>query len=239
MRLKVIGCGEAFGSGGRYNTSFYVETAGYRFLLDCGATTLVGLRHFGIDPMRIQAVLITHMHGDHFGGLPFLDRYFHSQSRQEPLVVVGPTGLETAFTAALDALFPGSSEKPRKYPLNLRTYQSCEPMQLGPLTVTGFPVDHDPLTHPHALRIEANRKVLAFSGDTAWCDVLKDVARDADLFICECQSVKEPKAKHIGLETLQQQALEAKRIVLTHMGDEMLAHPTSFEKLEDGLELTL
>ena len=72
MRLRFLGSGDAFGSGGRFNTCFHLERAGYgNVLIDCGASSMVAIRKFGIDPNRISTVLISHLHGDHFAGLPF------------------------------------------------------------------------------------------------------------------------------------------------------------------------
>jgi metal-dependent hydrolase (beta-lactamase superfamily II) len=68
MKLRFLGTGDAFGSGGRFNTRFYVEHSHGAFLVDCGASSLIPMRKFGIDPNSIQAVFITHLHGDHFGG---------------------------------------------------------------------------------------------------------------------------------------------------------------------------
>ena len=72
MRLQFIGTGDAFGSGGRFNTCFLVESSGLRFLIDCGATSLTALNRFDVDPDSIDAVFISHLHGDHFGGLVFM-----------------------------------------------------------------------------------------------------------------------------------------------------------------------
>jgi ribonuclease BN (tRNA processing enzyme) len=58
MKLTFVGCGDAFGSGGRFNTCFHVETAATRFLIDCGASSLVALKRLGIDRNAIDTILI-------------------------------------------------------------------------------------------------------------------------------------------------------------------------------------
>lgn len=70
MQLQFLGCGDAFGSGGRFSTCFMVTGATTRFPIDCGASSLIAMKRFGVDPNSIEAVPITHLHGDHFGGLP-------------------------------------------------------------------------------------------------------------------------------------------------------------------------
>ena len=70
--VQFVGTGDAFGSGGRRQSAILVRVHGHTLLLDCGATTVVGLKELGIDPREIDAVAITHFHGDHVAGLPFL-----------------------------------------------------------------------------------------------------------------------------------------------------------------------
>ena len=95
MQLRFVGCGDALGSGGRFNTCFHVTGDRVNFLIDCGASSLPALKRLGIARGAIDLVLITHFHGDHFAGLPFLllDAQFTRRSR--PLVIAGPQGIET------------------------------------------------------------------------------------------------------------------------------------------------
>lgn len=78
MKLTFVGCGDAFGSGGRFNTCFHIAATKTNFLIDCGASSLIAMKRFGIDRNAIDTILITHFHGDHFGGLPYfvLDAQF-------------------------------------------------------------------------------------------------------------------------------------------------------------------
>ena len=73
MQLRFVGCGDALGSGGRFNTCFHVTGERANFLIDCGASSLVALKQSRHSrATAIDVVLITHFHGDHFAGLPFL-----------------------------------------------------------------------------------------------------------------------------------------------------------------------
>ena len=93
MRLQFLGSGDAFGSGGRFNMCMLIESGSTRFLLDCGASSLIAMKRFGVTPNSIETILITHFHADHFGGLPFfiLDAQF--SKRRAPLTIAGPPGL--------------------------------------------------------------------------------------------------------------------------------------------------
>src|ERR687895_705555 len=106
VTIRVLGCGDAFGSGGRMQSSFFVASSGGRFLIDCGATSLVAMNRHGLDPKTLDAVLLSHLHGDHFGGLPFLLLQAQYVGRRErPLAVAGPTGMERRVMDALEVLF--------------------------------------------------------------------------------------------------------------------------------------
>ncbi len=72
MRITIVGCGDAFGSGGRFNTCVFLEPAKGTLLVDFGASSLVALKARGLDPDRIDGIVLSHLHGDHFGALPFL-----------------------------------------------------------------------------------------------------------------------------------------------------------------------
>src|SRR5882724_4786828 len=71
-QVTVLGSGDAFGSGGRLNSAYLVESPGATFMVDCGTTVLQGLKRSGVDPARIDFICLSHLHGDHFGGVPFL-----------------------------------------------------------------------------------------------------------------------------------------------------------------------
>ena len=244
VRIRFIGCGDAFGSGGRLQTCLSVESGTRRFLVDCGASALIGLRKFGVDPNAIDTVLVTHMHGDHYAGIPWLALQRVAAGVRRPLTVLGPKGISGRLPKLANHLFPGASPRPDRFNLNVREYTSFRPTALargwpGGVTVTGYPVTHAPATNPHALRIEVAGKVIAFSGDTAWDDNLIDAATGADIFICEAWSLRPGAPVHMDIETLRARRadLECERIMLTHMGDDVLtALPIEgFESAEDGM----
>jgi ribonuclease BN (tRNA processing enzyme) len=242
MKVQFLGSGDAFGSGGRFQTCIYVSADGVRFLIDCGASSLIAMKRFGVDPSLINFILLTHLHGDHFGGIPFLVRETQIASlRTAPLVIAGPQGLEKRIRDAMEIFFPGSSRK-QSFPLEFIELVDERPNQIGPLSVTPYRVVHTAGTEPHALRVECGGKVIAYSGDTEWTSSLIEAARGCDLFISECYFF-ERKANHIDYKTLMQHRaeLDCKRLVITHMSDDMLGrlNRIDVEPAEDGKIIAL
>lgn len=247
MRLTVIGCGDAFGAGGHLQTSFYVRSSAATFLIDCGVTTLIGMRRLGLKPADIDTVFVSHLHGDHFGGLPWLliDAIYVSR-RERPLVVAGPRGIEARFLSAAEALYPNITTTKRDFDLRFIEYQERKPLTVGGVTVTPFEVRHPSGAPPYALRFDLDGKVIAFTGDTGWVEVLSEVARAADLFISECFQYDIVLPIHLDYATIDAnyEKLGAKRVLLTHMGEAMLAHVEKVDRTRylvacDGMTLDL
>lgn len=247
MRLTVIGCGDAFGAGGRLQTCFHVRSDAGVFLIDCGATALIGLRKLGLDPNEIATIFITHLHGDHFGGLAwFLIDAAHVSKRVTPLTVAGPTGIEERFMAATEALFPRATQVERKYELRFVEYAEREPLAVGGASVTPFEVRHFSGAPPYALRFAVDGKVVAYTGDTEWVEALVPAAQGADLLIAECYQYDVELKFHLDYRTLAGNfdRLGARRVLLTHMSDAMHARAGEVDAsmclvAEDGLTLDI
>jgi ribonuclease BN (tRNA processing enzyme) len=244
MRLKFLGSGDAFGTGGRFNTCFHVQMSDSAFLIDCGASSLVAMRHFGIEPNGIGTIFLSHLHGDHFGGLPFLilDAQFGSD-RTAPLTIAGPVGLPARLQAAQEALFPRSSETRPRFPLELVELPVGERREVNGVTATAFVAQHFSGTPSLSLRLEAEGRTITYSGDTAFNETLIEAARGADLFICEAYFRGRKVTGHMDVDELLPRLPEigAERVVLTHMGADMLARPApdGVAKAYDGLEVEL
>src|SRR5437667_6424224 len=118
VRVTVLGSGDAFGSGGRLHSAYLVETPRHTFLLDCGPTILQSLKRSGRDPGAVDFVLLSHLHGDHFGGLPFLFmEYRFEEPRSRPLAVYGPPGTERRVRGLFAALFERIGAEPPPFPV--------------------------------------------------------------------------------------------------------------------------
>ena len=244
MQLRFVGCGDALGSGGRFNTCFHVTGARVNFLIDCGASSLPALKRLGVARDAIDLILITHFHGDHFGGLPFLllDAQFTRRSR--PLVIAGPQGIETRLANLMEALFEHSSKTKQRFDLSVVTLEPEQGRTFGDVKVTPYPVVHGESGGPFlAYRVEAEGRVITYSADTEWTDALIPAARDADLFIAEAYYYDKIIKNHLSLKTLEPHLPEinAKRLVLTHMSDDMLGRLGELPYLaaEDGMTIEL
>jgi ribonuclease BN (tRNA processing enzyme) len=244
MQLQFIGCGDALGSGGRYNTCFHITGERVNFLIDCGASSLPALKLQGISREEIDLILVTHFHGDHFGGLPFLLLDAQFTRRTRPLVIAGPQGIETKLTQLMEALFENSSKTERKFNLSIVALTPGETRNFGGVKVTPFPVVHGESGGPFlAYRVEAEDRIIAYSADTEWTDTLIPAARDADLFIAEAYTYDRVVKNHLSLVTLEAHLSEIrpKRLVLTHMSDDMLGRLDALDYMaaSDGMIVEL
>ncbi len=243
MRLHFLGTGDAFGTGGRFQSCLHVTTGRTRFLVDCGASSMIALRRGGIDPTALDAILLTHLHGDHFGGLPFLllDAQLASR-RRRPLTILGPIGTVERLGEALEVFFPGSSKTRWRFDLDVREMPAGAATRIAEVTVIPYEVVHPSGAPAYALRIEAAGKVVTCSGDTEWTDALVSAAERADLFICECYTVGRKVPYHMDYDGLldQTRRLTVRRILVTHMGQEVLTSArSSLERAEDGLVIEI
>jgi ribonuclease BN (tRNA processing enzyme) len=245
VSIQFIGCGDAFGSGGRFQTCFRLAHPSGSLLLDCGASSLVALKRLGIAPDSIDAIVLSHLHGDHFGGIPFFVLEAQFSRRSRPLVIAGPPGVKDRVVRAMDLLFPGSAASKKPFAIEL-VELSGEPTIVAGASATALPVLHTPGAEAHGIRLEMAGRIVAYSGDTQWTEALVDLAAGADLFICEAYFFEKRVPYHLDYRTLasQRSKLRCKRIVLTHMSDDMLAHRAQLategaELAEDGLRIEL
>lgn len=249
--LTVAGSGDPLGSGGRLQTCFHVDAPSTTFLVDCGASALPGLKTHGIDPDGVETVLLTHLHGDHFGGVPFfvLDAQ-HRADRTRPLRVVGPPGVERRVTEAMEVFFPGLADVEQAFDLEFVEFvefEAGEPTDIGQLRVTPHEVVHPSDAPSFALRVTVDGTTLAYSGDTEWTDALVDAASGADLFLCEAYFHDKEVPYHLTYERVraERDRLDADRLALTHMREDVLSRlpeltdGTDIEVVDDGTTITL
>ena len=244
MQLRFVGCGDAFGSGGRFNTCFHVTGERVNFLIDCGASSLPAMKRLEIDRDAIDLILITHFHGDHFAGLPFLLLDAQFSRRTRPLLIAGPDGIATKLPQVMEVMFEHSSKTRQRFDLSVVTLAPDETRNFGEVSVTPYPVVHGESGGPFlAYRIEAEGRVISYSADTEWTDALIPAAENADLFIAEAYTYDKMVKNHLSLTTLQAHlpAINARRVVLTHMSDDMLGRASDLPYMaaSDGMTIEL
>jgi ribonuclease BN (tRNA processing enzyme) len=240
VTVTFAGSGDAFGSGGRYQACMHLRGPGGTapVLLDCGATSLSALRRCGLDPGEVAAVFVSHLHGDHFGGLPFLilDAQF---SR--------PPGIARRLPELMECMFPGSASVARRFRLDVveLTPDGASAATVAGVRAVGFAADHPsgPEGPALSLRLTIAGKVIGYTGDTAWTEALIDVAAGADLLIAEAYYLDKNVPHHLRHADLaaHRDRLGCRRMVLTHMSADMLARrdQVRFEIASDGLVLRI
>ena len=237
-----VGTGDAFGSGGRRQSAILVREAGRTLLLDCGPTTLSGLRTLGIDPGDIDAIAISHFHGDHAAGLPFLllDRQFQSRG-PAPLEVLGPPGIEARMDNLTRAYGFAEALTDRTFDLRYSEFEIDRDCVTQGFTLRPFPAHHQPSTYPHMLHVGAGARSLFFTGDTGWHPEFPDRVGEVDLAIAECVLMQPGFEWHLNHDRLvaERKRFRAGRIVLTHLGAEVLSDldRVEFDTAHDGLAL--
>ena len=239
VEVRFLGSGNAFAAGGRGHACILVSAPEGRILLDCGGSALPAITG-ACDPGTIGAVAITHLHGDHFGGLPFLAMQQQYAGRTKPLAIGGPPSLGARFLEVASALYVDYLDKAFPYELDFVTLHPAA-KRLGPALVEAHPVTHVPSSEPHGLRVRIGGKLIAYSGDAAWSDALPRLADGADLFICEATTYSTRDPVHLSAKEVvaHRDELRAKRIVVTHLGAESLANLASLglEHAEDGMAI--
>jgi ribonuclease BN (tRNA processing enzyme) len=244
LEVHFVGSGDAFGSGGRFQTCIAIRSSDDLFLVDCGASSLIAMRQQKIEPRDVSKILITHLHGDHFGGLPFflLDAQMVSK-RTAPLTIVGPPGLEERLMEAMEILFPGSSKVAPSFELSFVELKARTPTVIDEIEVTAFPAAHFSGAPSYSLRVETEGRVFVYSGDTQWTDTLIEASDQADLFVCESYMFDKDVALHNSYHRIMQNRarLTCKRIVLTHMSEDVLSRASEVElpMAEDGMTVVL
>jgi len=243
-RVQFIGSGDAFGSGGRFQTCILFEAQDKRILIDCGASSLISMRARGIDPNSIDLIVLTHLHGDHCAGVPFLllDAMAGAR-RKRPLRVVGPGGTVRHLQQLFALLWPGSGSMQPRFDYRCEELVLDTSNSVDGVEVTPYAADHTPQTSPTMVRVSCGGKVVAYSGDTEWCENIVRIADGADLLICECSAYERPLRTHMNYRTWQSHRarLNARLVVLTHMDRDMLAHAPEVPErcASDGLVIDL
>jgi ribonuclease BN (tRNA processing enzyme) len=221
MKITIVGSGDAFGTGGRAHTCIRVDSGTTTLIVDFGASAISAWNKLSFCTDDIDAVVITHLHGDHFGGLPtLLLKCQFVDLRTKPLPIFGPPGLAQRLYMIQDMMFPGTSLLKWTFPWQIHEIAPGEPGEAAGLQLKTFKVEHASDGVATGVRLTGADGIFAYSGDTAWTDTLFDIGAEADLFLLECYSGEEAIPYHMNWRRLRRELprFTAKRVVLTHLG---------------------
>jgi ribonuclease BN (tRNA processing enzyme) len=222
----VLGTGDAFGNGGRRQSSYLVRGPSATFLMDAGPTVLAALQDSGLDGNEIDFVLLSHLHGDHFGGLPFMIMsYLYDRPRKRELVIAGPAGTEERTWDLFRAMYKEASRMPITFPLRFQTLVAGQDVEIGGVAVEPFAVPHQEHEPSLGLKVRFDGKTILYSGDSGWTEEFVRRTEDVDLFLCECCFWETEVYFHINYPQLERNRsrIRARRVVLSHLGREVLS----------------
>lgn len=244
VRVSFLGTGDAFSAGGRHQAGYLVQGGGTSALLDIGSSTLASMKQHGIDPAAVDLVLISHLHGDHFCGLPFLFlQYIFEQKRQRPLRIAGPPGTEERVWALFRAMYRDLAAEPLSFEVQFTEMAPGAPVSFDALHVDPFRVPHQEKDISLAFRVSVAGRTILYSGDTGWTEALVERSHGTDLFICECCFFETRLAIHLDYPRLAENRSRfgTKRMILTHLGREVHARRSEveIEIASDGLTVEI
>lgn len=243
LDVTILGSSDAFCSGGHPHATYLVETARATFLVDCGPTVLLALKRQDVDTASIDFVVISHMHGDHFGGLPYLLlEYIYERPRTRPFQVLGPCGIADRVWTLMRVLYPDVLPETLAFKLEFVELEPERPTTVADVEIHPTRVPHQDEDVSLAVGFTSGGKRLLYSGDSPWDDRFIELARGVDLFLCECTAYEAPMGRHIQWTTLKPLVplLGCRRLVLIHLGREMRAHcgELGVECATEGLKIS-
>lgn len=212
MKLTVLGCLGAYPYNGAGTTGYLLQSEGFNLLLDCGSTTLVRLEEI-LDPLALDAAIISHYHHDHIADLGVLQYYWQLHPKRDPQKILPLYGhtLDTVHfeELSLDKVTEG------------RPYFEAKQLELGPFSVTFMRTIHPVVCYAMRFVENSTGKIFVFTGDSGYLADFKEFAADADLFLADTYlfAGNERHKAHFTSKEAGELAKEArvKRLVLTHL----------------------
>ncbi len=216
MRIQMVGTG-AIAAKERSAAALIDDT----FLIDCGNGIYKTLLEQGIDPLKIETLLVSHIHGDHFLDVPFLIIVRSFTPCEKPLKIIAPEGLTYAMSEITRLMY--SDIEPLDQLLKMgntviEEYESLKKETVNGYTLTSYEMDHGDFEPSYGFVISDSKKTLGYSGDSTYCKEVEKIMKKSDAAVMEMSFVKEG-ASHMGVDSIQKLARKYpnKMIVTTHM----------------------
>lgn len=244
VEARFLGTANAFGAGGRRHASTFLRARGARFgvLLDAGPGCAAALRADGLSPEDVAVVILSHFHGDHFGGVTFLELDGLRTGRAEPLLVIAPPGARERLDSLRECLYPGfRTPFPEHIVEALPGETTSLPEPAGGGSATPFPADHQPRRWAFGWTVRLGGRRIVYSGDSTLTERILDESDGADLLVHECTSLT-PLPGHTSYRDLLAAAprIRARRTLLVHTGEAVTALPDpEFDLAHDGLRVVV
>src|SRR3989344_484936 len=223
MKLKIIGSGTAIPTKDRASSSFLLEADGKKLLFDIGTGAMKRLAETGVDYKDIDYIFITHLHGDHindlnaliFGyGYDFLHNPYYKPNKDKKLFIYGPKGIKKyADTIVKNLLF----REDYPVPTEIKELEN-DGFSIGKILIKTMKIRHHPVLNSIGYRVEADKKVFVYVGDSDKDETIVDLAKNADLVIME-SSYGIKANGHLTPEEAANLAerAECKKLMLTHI----------------------
>jgi ribonuclease BN (tRNA processing enzyme) len=240
LQVNFLGSGDAFCASGRHQASYLLQSGQSTLLLDCGVTALASLKRSSIRADSIDAVLVSHLHGDHFAGIPFLLlEYTCCEPRSRPLLIVGPPETAERVHELYRAMYRDVGSDPLPFPLEFVELRPGSKARAGEAEVLPFEVPHQKNGVSLGYRIRLGGRRVVYTGDTGWTEDLLRQSEDSDLLISECCFFETRVPFHLDYPRLHENRhrFGTQRMVLSHLGREVLARQgeVEIELALDGL----
>lgn len=232
LKIVILGSGNAFGHSNQFQSCHYVEfEEKYKILLDCGPTILQSLQLAEINIDDLQYLLISHLHGDHLAGIPFLLLHYKYvlQRLNNPLQIIGPFGLKEQLENLIKGNYPEAlTKEDNLYQVQELQVQE-EKILWDKIKIKGFEAHHIPNAFGYVLQKD-DIKVI-YSGDNEFnVDQMKEFSKGTVL-VHELTTMNSTAGGHTSWELLQKHIdeilIHVSKVIAVHTGSDVRNEPES------------
>ncbi len=226
--LRFLGTGNAFNTDGRGNSALLLSRSERASLIDAGPTVVADIEAAGVDTATVDRVVLTHLHGDHIAGWPFLLlRFLFIDRRTRPVEVIGPQGSRARLEGLAELCYGSilsADELPFAVEYRELAVECADGIDCGQgVALDTVPVEHHESSIGLVFHLDSGGEsvVLGVSGDTAWCDGLEEIIRRSDAAVIECTLLDPSTSRHVSLAEIRAHAalLGGRRVFIVHSMD--------------------